>query len=61
MQSKNSVIFNQIITYIVSVTQFSPGTYLICHIIHNYDAMGSSVITGGDCSKSFLARCVPLS
>lgn len=34
--------------------------YLICNIIHNYDAMSSSIVTGSDSSKPLLPRCVPL-
>lgn len=38
--------------------RFTP--YLICNIIHNYDAMSSSIVTGSDSSKPLLSRCVPL-
>jgi hypothetical protein len=32
---------------------------LICHITHNWDAMGSYAVTEGDRWKFFLACCVP--
>lgn len=32
---------------------------LICHIIYNYDAMGSAVVTGGDGTKPLLTGGVP--
>lgn len=36
------------------------STYLICNIIHNYDAMSASIVTGSDSSKPLLSCCVPL-
>ena len=35
-------------------------TYLICHVINNYDAVGSTVVAGSDGPKPFLTCSVPL-
>lgn len=35
-------------------------THLVGHIINNYDAMGSTIVAGGDSTKPLLACSVPL-
>lgn len=40
--------------------QFRQLTNLICHVIYNYDAVGSAVVTGSDGAKPLLTCGVPL-
>lgn len=42
------------------INHFGQLTYLISHIIHNDDAMGSTVVTGGDGTEPLLTCRVPL-
>lgn len=42
------------------INHFGQLTHLIGHIIHNYDAMGSTVVTGGDGTEPLLTCRVPL-